>query len=181
MTLKQLMGAAIRLVRDQGIPCLKAMDHLEYHIDSLSKNDQRRAIKLGICHMIQNPVNNGTTMSAEYSDPGKIVSVEIEPYQEPSTINVKLRFLDSAYAVANGEQKKLIHFTLEDFQFVNDRREQQIRGLASRIEAFEYGAKMLVQHRAKTIEDLPMPEKEKFASVWENVVSLNRSLMAAGA
>ena len=114
-----------------------------------------------------------TVKSSTPDDPtaqGQIVRIPFErhTYEGPTVVYPQI-LVDTTYVTASGA-KALLWCTVEDLYYVAHELEGQQFGLARRQAALRYGAKLLKEHKAATVADLPPEAMTVFETRWQQAV-----------
>lgn len=94
---------------------------------------------------------------------------------------IPLSILDQeCYPVDGSKTIPLAKFTFDDCVATAEKLNHQADGLKRKASALEFGAKLLKEHSAKTIGELPKAAKEQFVNSWVRVnISVSGQQMLA--
>jgi hypothetical protein len=143
---------------------------------------------IGVAHLTQRHATAGTSPDKGWDptvstlqvrrvttdasdDPGETMDISVTriAYTGPTEIYPTI-LMNTVYSTETGA-KPLILFTLQDFRFVNEHLETQQMGLARRQAALRYGARLLRQHGAEVVAELPSEVLALFETRWKQALA----------
>lgn len=167
MTIEQAVKLIVNSVRKNGTPKQSVVEKLWKSSlrDSLSSHEKEALAKEGLLERVRSILTNGA-----YLGPApQVVKINVQPLSiEARQINI---LIGTCFTMENGEERSLMDFHVEHFQYCISQNEAQIAGLSRRNMVFDYGIRLLQSQRVNSVQELSGEAQKSLASEWSTVVN----------